>query len=157
MAFLIYTGLRLLLLVAVIGLFHALGMRGILLLVAGFVVSGVLSYIVLSGPRQRMAQGVGGMFGRINRRIEDSAKAEDDELDDDAGKTDTGDTDVAVDARNEAVETVDADSHTPADVTTDTPAMDSNTASAEAKTADAQASDEASVDLRSPKKAPSQS
>lgn len=77
MAILIYTGMRLLLLVAVIGLFHALGMRGILLLVAGFAVSAVLSYFILSAPRDAMAQKVSGYFGRLNKRIDTATKSED--------------------------------------------------------------------------------
>lgn len=66
-------------LVAVIGLFYSFGMRGILLLVTGFLVSGLLSYIFLSTPREAMAQKVGGFFGRINDRIESSAHAEDED------------------------------------------------------------------------------
>lgn len=76
-AFLIYTGLRLLLLIAVMGLLYSLGMRGFLLLVVGFVVSGMMSYILLRVPREAMAQKVGGVFGRINNRIENAAQAED--------------------------------------------------------------------------------
>ena len=80
-AILIYTGLRLLLLVAVIGLFHALGMRGILLLIAGFAVSAVLSYFLLSAPRDAMAQKMSGFFGRLNSRIDDATQSEDVEVD----------------------------------------------------------------------------
>lgn len=76
-AILIYTGMRLLLLVAVIGLFHALGMRDILLLVAGFAVSAVLSYFLLSTPRDAMAQKLSGFFGRLNNRIDSAAEGED--------------------------------------------------------------------------------
>ena len=77
MAILIYTGMRLLLLVAVIGLFHALGMRGILLLVSGFLVSAVLSYFLLSAPRAAMAQKMSGFFGRLNNRIDAATQGED--------------------------------------------------------------------------------
>lgn len=77
MAILIYTGLRLLLLVAVIGLFHSLGMRGILLLVSGFAVSAVLSYFLLSAPRDAMAQKMSGFFGRLNSRIDTATQGED--------------------------------------------------------------------------------
>jgi hypothetical protein len=80
-AILIYTGLRLLLLVAVIGLFHALGMRGILLFVAGFAVSAVLSYFVLSAPRDSMAQKMSGFFGRLKNRIDSATRGEDTDSD----------------------------------------------------------------------------
>ncbi|MCH9815201.1 MAG: hypothetical protein K0U64_01955 [Actinomycetia bacterium] len=78
MAILIYTGLRLLLLFAVLGLFFALGMRGILLLVAGFAVSAVLSYFLLTGPRAALATKMSGFFGGINAKIDAATTAEDD-------------------------------------------------------------------------------
>lgn len=112
-AFLIYTGLRLLLLVAVIGLFHALGMRGMLLLVAGFVVSGVLSYVLLSRPRNAMAQKVGGFFTRMNSRIDASSMAEDED-------TDTASPVTAADASDESQTTESEDVVVmPSDSTTD--------------------------------------
>jgi hypothetical protein len=77
MAILIYTGLRLLLLVAVLGLFFAVGMRGILLLVAGFAVSAVLSYFLLTGPRAALASKMSGFFGGLNAKIDAATTAED--------------------------------------------------------------------------------
>lgn len=76
-AFFVYTGLRILLLVAVGGLLYLVGARGLLLLVLAFVVSGALSLVWLDRPRAQMGEGVGRAIGRVNDRIDAAAAAED--------------------------------------------------------------------------------
>ena len=55
MALLIYTVLRVLLVVAAGGLLYLVGMRGVLLVAAAVVVGALLSFLLLNGPRDRAA------------------------------------------------------------------------------------------------------
>jgi len=77
---LVYTFLRILLLVAVAGLLYATGLRGPLLLLAAFLLSGAVSLVVLRGPRSEFGDSVSGFFGRINARIDEATSAEDVEI-----------------------------------------------------------------------------
>lgn len=79
MAFIRYTTLRLAMLIAVGAVSYLLGLRDILLLIVAFLVSGILSLVLLDRQRDAMGASVGGLFSRINARIDASAKAEDDE------------------------------------------------------------------------------
>lgn len=76
---LLYTLLRLLLLVTVGGLAYAAGMRGLLLIVVAFVVSGLIAVFVLRGPRSDFSGSITGFFSRLNARIDAAARAEDDD------------------------------------------------------------------------------
>ncbi len=78
--FLVYSGLRLLVLLAVGGLAFAVGLRGWVLLVVAFVGSGALSIFVLSNPRNKLGADVGGVFHRINDRIDAATRAEDQDV-----------------------------------------------------------------------------
>ena len=73
-----YTGLRLLLLLAVGGLLYLTGARGFLLILLAFLVSGALSLVWLDRPRSTMSAGFGRVMGRMNDRIDAAASAEDD-------------------------------------------------------------------------------
>lgn len=75
--FLLYTGMRILLLVATAGLAYALGMRGFLLILVAFLVSGVISFFVLRMPREQLGNSIGGYFKRINAKIDAATAAED--------------------------------------------------------------------------------
>ena len=77
---LVYTLLRLVLFLAVAFLLGAIGARGLLLLVLAFVVSGFLSLVLLDGPRSRFGATVGNYFSGINRRIDEAARSEDDDV-----------------------------------------------------------------------------
>lgn len=79
---LVYSALRLVLLLATLGIVWLLGARGLLWLLLGFLISGLVSLVMLSGQRDAMSRGVAGFFGRLNDRIEASRRAEDDEPDD---------------------------------------------------------------------------
>ena len=78
---LVYTAARLGLLLLVGLPLYLAGARGLLLLVGAFLISGLLSFILLDGTRARFSDSVSGFFGRINDRIDAAARAEDDELD----------------------------------------------------------------------------
>lgn len=74
-----YTLGRIGLFLAVFGMLALAGARGLLLIALAFLLSGLLSLIMLDGPRSGMSQRVAGYFGRINDRIEEASRAEDDQ------------------------------------------------------------------------------
>ena len=78
---LVYTIARIGLFFLAAGALHVAGARGLMLVVMAFLVSALLSLILLSGPRDGFSRKVAGYFDRINRRIDEAARAEDDELD----------------------------------------------------------------------------
>ena len=53
--------------------------NGLLAIIAAILVSGAISLLVLDRQRGRAASVAAGFFGRINERIEASARAEDDD------------------------------------------------------------------------------
>ena len=83
-ATLAYTSARILLLVVSLILLYLVGARGLLLLALAFLVSGILSYVLLSRQRDVVA---GALMGRIRNgrqraagfrtRLEEGAQAED--------------------------------------------------------------------------------
>lgn len=75
--FLLYTGARVGLLLVVGALAYAVGMRGVLLVVAAFLGSGLVSFFALRGPRSQLGSDVGGFFRRINDRIDEASRKED--------------------------------------------------------------------------------
>ena len=72
-----YTGLRVLLLLAVGALLYVVGARGFLLVLLAFLISGALSLIWLDKPRGEMSAGFGRMMGRMNDKIDANAAKED--------------------------------------------------------------------------------
>ncbi len=83
MAVLIYTGLRLLLLLAVWLLIELVTpLRGLTSVVVALLASGVISLFLLNRQRASMSVVVGSFFRGINERIDAAARAED--VDDDA-------------------------------------------------------------------------
>lgn len=79
MAFLRYSTLRFLLLLASGAVLYLVGLRGLPLLLLAFVVSGIASLFVLDRQRDALGSSVGGFFSRLNARIDASARAEDEE------------------------------------------------------------------------------
>jgi TctA family transporter len=85
-ATLAYTSARILLLVAAMVLLYLAGARGLLLLALAFVVSGILSFVLLSRQRDVMS---GALMARlrsgreraagIRARLEEGSRAEDDD------------------------------------------------------------------------------
>jgi hypothetical protein len=81
-----YTTLRLSIFVAVLLLLSLLRIRGLLLLLLAVLVSGLISYPLLSKPRDAMSGAVAGGIQRFRRSIDASARAED--TDDEEGPGD---------------------------------------------------------------------
>ena len=77
----VYTVARLGLFVGAYLLLGVSGARGLLLLALAFLVSGLLSLVLLNGPRSGFSAAVAGYFGRINGRIDAAARAEDEPQD----------------------------------------------------------------------------
>jgi Mn2+/Fe2+ NRAMP family transporter len=78
-ATLAYTTARILLFVAAVGLIYLAGARGLLLFGLALVVSGAASYILLSRQRDAMSGALVNRFRSLRSRIDEGAKAEDDE------------------------------------------------------------------------------
>jgi len=78
-ATLAYTTARILLFVAAVGLIYLAGARGLLLLALALVVSGVASYVLLSRQRDAMSGALVNRFRTLRERIDQGAKAEDDQ------------------------------------------------------------------------------
>ena len=78
-ATLAYTTARILLFVAAVGLIYLAGARGLLLFGLALVVSGAASYILLSRQRDAMSGALMNRFRSLRGRIDEGAKAEDDE------------------------------------------------------------------------------
>jgi Protein of unknown function (DUF4229) len=74
-----YTTARILLFVAATGLFYLAGARGLLLLGLAVVVSGALSYVVLSRQRDAMSGALVNRFRTLRSRLDQGAKSEDDD------------------------------------------------------------------------------
>jgi hypothetical protein len=74
-----YTTARILLFVAATGLFYLAGARGLLLLGLALVVSGVLSYVVLSRQRDAMSGALVNRFRTLRSRLDEGARSEDDD------------------------------------------------------------------------------
>ncbi len=82
-AIVVYTVLRVLLFAAVWVVMELLTpIHGVWAAVAAILISGAISLILLDRPRNKVGAAAGSFFGRINERIDASARAEDDDSDD---------------------------------------------------------------------------
>jgi uncharacterized membrane protein YccC len=78
LAVVVYTVLRIAVFVAVWLVLELLTpIHGIWAIVAAILMSGAISIVVLDRPRARVGNAAAGFFGRLNARIEASARAED--------------------------------------------------------------------------------
>lgn len=73
----IYTFLRILILASFLGVGYLAGLRGVLLLVMGFLASGIVSLFVLSKTRDQLSTSIFSVFQRVNKRIAAAADKED--------------------------------------------------------------------------------
>ena len=73
----IYTFLRILILVSFLGVGYLVGLRGVLLLLIGFLASGIVSLFVLSRTRDQLSTSLFSGFQRVNKRISAAAEKED--------------------------------------------------------------------------------
>jgi hypothetical protein len=85
----VYTMLRVAMLAAVGAVFYLLGVRGVWLILFAFLVSGLLSAVVLRRPREGAVLGFTSAYKGINARIDATTRAEDgdDDLDESASGT----------------------------------------------------------------------
>jgi Mn2+/Fe2+ NRAMP family transporter len=72
-----YTTARILLFVAATGLLYLIGARGLLLLALALLVSGIVSYVVLSKQRDAMSGAIIRRFRSLRSRLDEGARAED--------------------------------------------------------------------------------
>jgi hypothetical protein len=74
-----YTTARILLFVVVTGLLYLAGARGLLLLGAAVLISGIISYVVLSRQRDAMSSVITSRLHGFRGRLDAGSRAEDDE------------------------------------------------------------------------------
>ena len=81
-----YSAARLLLFVAALALLYLVGARGLLLVALALLASGIVSFVVLSRQRDAMSsslsarlRGMRARFGEFGSRIDEGAKAEDED------------------------------------------------------------------------------
>jgi Mn2+/Fe2+ NRAMP family transporter len=73
-----YTSARILLFVAALGVLYLAGARGALLLGLAIIISGVVSFIVLSRQRDQMSGALANRIRDWRTRLDEGARAEDD-------------------------------------------------------------------------------
>ena len=74
-----YTTARILLFVVATVLLYLVGARGILLLAAAVLVSGIVSYVVLSRQRDKMSAAINSRLQGFRGRLDAGTRAEDDD------------------------------------------------------------------------------
>jgi hypothetical protein len=74
-----YTMMRLLLFVAVLIIVYFAGARGLLLVGLALVISGIVSFMVLSRQRDAMSGAVASRVRLFRQRLDEGTRAEDDE------------------------------------------------------------------------------
>ncbi len=74
-----YTTARILIFVAVTVLLYLAGARGLLLLGLALLVSGIVSYVVLSRQRDAMSAAITSRIQGLRGRLDSGARAEDDD------------------------------------------------------------------------------
>ncbi len=78
-ATLAYTVARILLFAVVLGLLYLLRVRGVLLLGLAVLVSGLVSFFVLSPQRDAMSGAITSRIGNFRQRLDEGTRAEDDD------------------------------------------------------------------------------
>lgn len=76
--FLLYTVARVLVFLAVAGILYLFGARGLMLLLLAVIISGLVSFIVLSSLRDKVSERVAARMDASRERRERAAAAEDD-------------------------------------------------------------------------------
>ena len=75
--FITYTLSRLGLLALTLGIGYVFGLRGPLLIILGFLGSGLLSLVLLNNQRSALGGRVSGYFSRINQKLDANTRKED--------------------------------------------------------------------------------
>jgi Mn2+/Fe2+ NRAMP family transporter len=73
-----YTSARILLFLAALGLLYLVGARGLLLVALALVISGIISFVVLSRQRDMMSGAIASRLRNVRERLDEGARAEDD-------------------------------------------------------------------------------
>jgi Mn2+/Fe2+ NRAMP family transporter len=74
-----YTTARILLFAVMLGLLYVVGARGLLLLGLAVLISGIVSFVVLSGQRDAMSGAITSRISNFRKRLEEGTRAEDDD------------------------------------------------------------------------------
>ena len=75
----VYTISRILLFAVVLGLLYVVGARGLLLIGLAVLVSGIVSFIVLSRQRDAMSGAITSRITNFRERLDEGTRAEDDD------------------------------------------------------------------------------
>lgn len=75
--FISYTLARLGLLTLTLGIGFLFGLRGPLLIILGFLGSGLLSLVLLNNQRSQLGGRISGYFSRINQKLDANTRKED--------------------------------------------------------------------------------
>jgi len=78
-ATLAYTSARILLFIAALGVLYLAGARRFLLVGLALVVSGIVSFVVLSRQRDAMSGAISARIGSFRERLDEGSRAEDDD------------------------------------------------------------------------------
>jgi len=73
-----YTSARILLFLAALGLLYLIGARGLLLVALALVISGIVSFVVLSRQRDMMSGALVSRLRGVRERLDEGARIEDD-------------------------------------------------------------------------------
>ena len=75
--FISYTLARLGLLAVALGIGYLFGLRGPVLIIAGFLVSGLISLVLLNSQRSQLGGRISGYFSGINQKLDANTRKED--------------------------------------------------------------------------------
>lgn len=75
--FITYTLARLGLLAITLGIGYLFGLRGPLLIILGFLGSGILSLVMLNNQRSQLGGRISGYFAKINDKLDANTRKED--------------------------------------------------------------------------------
>ena len=74
-----YSAARILLLVVALGLLYVAGARGLLLIGLALVISGIVSFVLLSRQRDAMSGAITSRISSFRERLDSGSRAEDDD------------------------------------------------------------------------------
>ncbi|HUA29262.1 MAG TPA: DUF4229 domain-containing protein [Streptosporangiaceae bacterium] len=74
-----YTVARILIFAALFGLLWVIGVRGFALFGLALIISGILSFVVLSRQRDAMSGAITSRIGNFRQRFDEGTRAEDDD------------------------------------------------------------------------------
>jgi hypothetical protein len=75
----VYTTSRILLFAVVLGVLYVVGARGLLLIGLAVLISGIVSFIVLSRQRDAMSGAITSRISNFRERLDEGTRAEDDD------------------------------------------------------------------------------